>query len=78
MHDPIAAGRSAAARAVVVEVLATAVVAVVFLVLDYRHAHFANTAGAVMAKIDATGDWNDELEAAFKKGIEEFKATGSW
>jgi F-type H+-transporting ATPase subunit alpha len=42
------------------------------------HAHFANTAGAMMDKISTTGDWNDELEGAFKKGIEEFKATGSW
>ncbi len=49
MHDPIAAGRSAAARAVVVEVLATAAVAVVFLVLDYRHALAAALGGAAMA-----------------------------
>ena len=42
------------------------------------HAHFANTASATMDKINATGDWNDELEAAFKKGIEDFKTTGSW
>ncbi len=42
------------------------------------HAHFANTAGAVMDKINATGDWNDELETAFKRGVEEFKATGSF
>jgi F-type H+-transporting ATPase subunit alpha len=42
------------------------------------HAHFANTASATMEKINATGDWNDELEAAFKKGIEDFKTTGSW
>ena len=41
-------------------------------------AHFANTAGELMQKINATGDWNDDIEAAFKKGIEEFKATGSW
>jgi F-type H+-transporting ATPase subunit alpha len=41
-------------------------------------AHFANTAGDLMRNINATGDWNDEIEAAFKKGIEEFKATGSW
>src|SRR5690606_5143190 len=40
--------------------------------------HFANTAGELMQKINATGDWNDGIEAAFKKGIEEFKATGSW
>ena len=31
-----------------------------------------------MDKINATGDWNDDIEAAFKKGIEEFKATGTW
>jgi F-type H+-transporting ATPase subunit alpha len=42
------------------------------------HAQFANTAAAVLEKIDASGDWNDELEAAFKKGIEDFKATGTW
>src|SRR6476619_5392449 len=42
------------------------------------HAHFANTASATMDKINATGDWNDDIEAAFKKGIEEFKATGTW
>ena len=41
-------------------------------------AHFANTAGELMANIDASGNWNDEIEAAFKKGIEDFKATGSW
>ena len=42
------------------------------------HAHFANTLADVIARINASGDWNDELEAAFKKGIEEFKATGTW
>ena len=42
------------------------------------HAHFANTAGELTAKINATGAWNDEIEAAFKKGISEFKTTGSW
>ena len=42
------------------------------------HAHFANTAGDMMKSIAASGDWSDDLEAAFKKGIEDFKATGSW
>ena len=42
------------------------------------HAHFANTASDTMGKINATGDWNDDLEAVFKKGIEDFKATGTW
>jgi F-type H+-transporting ATPase subunit alpha len=41
-------------------------------------AHFANTRGELMQKIDATGDWNDEIEAAFKAGIEEFVKTGTW
>ena len=42
------------------------------------HAHFANTAGELMKSVAASGDWNDDIEAAFKKGIEDFKATGSW
>jgi len=42
------------------------------------HAHFANTAGELMDRINASGDWNDELEAAFKSGIEDYKKTGSW
>jgi F-type H+-transporting ATPase subunit alpha len=31
-----------------------------------------------MKSVAASGDWNDDIEAAFKKGIEDFKATGSW
>ena len=31
-----------------------------------------------MSKVAASGDWNDEIEAAFRKGIEDFKATGTW
>ncbi|MDX1549853.1 F0F1 ATP synthase subunit alpha [Novilysobacter spongiicola] len=42
------------------------------------HAHFANTQGELIGKINASGAWNDEIEAAFKKGIEEFKQTGTW
>ena len=42
------------------------------------HAHFANTQGALIEKINASGDWNDEIEGAFKAGISEFKTTGSW
>ncbi|MCD9085789.1 F0F1 ATP synthase subunit alpha [Stenotrophomonas sp. SY1] len=42
------------------------------------HAHFANTAGELVSKINATGGWNDEIEAAFKKGISDFKSTGTW
>ena len=42
------------------------------------HAHFANTAGELINTINTTGNWNDEIEAGFKKGIEDFKATGTW
>ncbi len=42
------------------------------------HAHFSNTRGALMERITLTGDWNDEIEAEFKAGIGEFKATGSY
>ncbi|MBB1472992.1 MULTISPECIES: F0F1 ATP synthase subunit alpha [unclassified Luteimonas] len=42
------------------------------------HAHFENTAGELLAKVNASGAWNDEIEAAFKQGIGDFKATGSW
>ena len=41
-------------------------------------AYFANSMADTMKKIDETGDWNDELEAAFKRGIEDFKKTGTW
>ena len=30
------------------------------------------------SSINDTGDWNNDIEASFKKGIEEFKKTGSW
>ena len=41
-------------------------------------AHFANSVADTMKKIDETGDWNDDLEAAFKQGIEDFRKTGTW
>ena len=42
------------------------------------HAHFANTNGELLEKINSTGAWNDEIEASFKAGIEDFKKTGTW
>jgi len=42
------------------------------------HAHFANTAGDLVEKINQTGAWDETIEAAFKQGVEEFKTTGSW
>src|SRR5690606_35116117 len=45
---------------------------------DGLHAHFDNTASELVEKINAPAAWNDEIEAAFRKGIEDYKATGSW
>ena len=45
---------------------------------DALHAHFVNTQGELVGKINDTGAWNDEIEAAFKKGIADFKQTGTW
>jgi len=42
------------------------------------HAHFANTRGELMERINASGDWNDEIEAEYRAGIEEFRKTGSY
>jgi len=42
--------------------------------LSYMHAEY----GELMSKIVETGDYNDEIEAAFKGAIEKFKATQTW
>ncbi len=42
------------------------------------HAHLANTAGALQDKVNSSGAWDKEIEAEFKKLIQDFKATGSW
>jgi F-type H+-transporting ATPase subunit alpha len=42
--------------------------------LSYMHAEH----GELMGKLVESGDYNDEVEAAFKSAIETFKATQSW
>jgi len=42
------------------------------------HAHFHANHGDLMKKIVDTGDWNSDIETAFKQGLDEFKKTGSW
>ena len=42
------------------------------------HQHFHSNYGELMQKMAASGDWNNDIEATFKKGIAEFKKTGSW
>jgi len=40
--------------------------------------HMANTHQDLLDKINASGDWNDELAAEMKAALDDFKATGSW
>ncbi|AOS96357.1 ATP synthase subunit alpha [Microbulbifer aggregans] len=50
-------------------------------VLDFESALLAymNSEHAeLMEKVNSTGAYNDEIDAAFKGAIEKFKATGSW
>jgi len=50
-------------------------------VLDFEAAllAFAKSQYAdVMNRIDASGDWNSELEGKFKELVTKLKATGTW
>lgn len=40
--------------------------------------HMNSNHADIMGQINESGDWNDDLEAAFKAGVEAFKQTGSW
>ena len=42
------------------------------------HSHMKTNYGEMMDKIDATGDWGDEIQADMKRGVEEFAQTGSY
>jgi len=42
------------------------------------HAHMRTNYGELLDKINATGDWNDEIEAEMKTAVEEFATTGSY
>ena len=41
-------------------------------------AYFKRDKADLVAKINEKGDYNDEIEAGIKSGIENFKATQSW
>jgi F-type H+/Na+-transporting ATPase subunit alpha len=50
-------------------------------VVDFEHALLAymrNSQSALMDKINATGDFGDEIAASLKAALEDFKATGTW
>jgi F-type H+/Na+-transporting ATPase subunit alpha len=42
------------------------------------HQYFRNAHQALMADLDKSGSWNEEIEGKFKAGIAEFKKTGSY
>ncbi len=42
------------------------------------HQFFRNSYKDLMADLDKSGNWNDEIEGKFKAGITEFKKTGSF
>ncbi len=42
--------------------------------LEFMHANYQD----LMDKIDATGDYNEDIESGLQKAVEEFKKTGSW
>ena len=42
------------------------------------HQYMRQSFGALMQQIDASGDWNKDIEASFKQALAEFKKTGSW
>ncbi len=42
------------------------------------HAHMNSNYSELVAKIDETGDYNDEIQNELKQAVEEFKSTGTW
>ena len=42
------------------------------------HSHMKVNYAELMDKINATGDWGDEIKAEMKQGVEEFAQTGSY
>ncbi len=42
------------------------------------HAYMSSNQSELMDKVNETGDWNDEFEAAFHDAIKAFKESGTW
>ena len=40
--------------------------------------HMNNNQADFMKSLNETGDFNDEIEAQLKTGVEDFRKTGSW
>ena len=42
------------------------------------HAHMRSNHSDLLDQVNDSGDWDDNIEAAFKKAVEAFKANGTW
>jgi F-type H+-transporting ATPase subunit alpha len=42
------------------------------------HAHFRSNHQDLLDQVNDSGDWNDEISGAFTKGLDAYKANGSW
>ena len=50
-------------------------------VVDFEasmHDYFRSNHKDLLNQVDENGDWDENIEAAFRKGLEAFKANGSW
>ncbi len=50
-------------------------------ILSFEHAlhqYMRQSHASLMQQIDASGDWNKDIEAGFERALTEFKKTGSW
>ena len=50
-------------------------------VVDFEHAlhsYMRANQAELLEKVNSTGDYNDEIEAAMRAAVEDFKATGTW
>ncbi len=50
-------------------------------VVDFEnalHGYMDASQTELMDKINASGDYNDEIEAGLRAAVEDFKANGSW
>jgi len=45
---------------------------------EAMHDYFGSNHQEVLDQVNASGDWNDDIQAVFKAGLEAFKANGSW
>ena len=42
------------------------------------HDHFRSNHQDLLDQVEQSGDWNENIQAAFAKGLDEFKANGTW